>query len=182
MQSLVVNLLDVSILPEPTREALLKPLRNDPFTLLVDDLSCSIYSFESESHELDYPMNIEFLPLKTEEELTGIFRDVWGHPLVLHDLPDGHGVNHIVQQYSTRCRDHLGRMLAAPVTYLTENGTSVDNDIDLKTILESTTMERSFYEEFDRITGVFGQIATATLSQSLRQASNMRKVYEQRCS
>ena len=174
MGIILVNPIDLSPLSEVDRHGIKKQLEDKVAFFIAEELEGAVESFEAEATEIGTPVRIEYKPLEATSRIAGIFKDVWGRPVSLSTGMTSSDVGDLVAMTAQRATGHLGGFLDAPVGYTMEG--EYYEDLNWRTILESTMFDRTFQETIDELNGIYSELATRNFTRSLRNLHEIHRI------
>lgn len=174
MGTIIVNPIDLSQLSEVDRHEVGKKLEDRVAFSISEDLFGAVESFEAEAIELGTPIAVEYKPLEVTNRIAGILKDVWGRPVCLTGGMTSSDIGDLIA-VTTRCVTwQLDGFLETPVGYTMEG--EYYEDLNWRTILESTSFERTFQESIEELNGIYSELATQNFTQSLRNLHEIHRI------
>jgi hypothetical protein len=174
MGIILVDPLNLSQLSEVERQGVAKRLEDRIAFSISEDLYGAVESFEAEAIELGTPIEVEYKPLETTNRIASIFKDVWGRPVSLTGSMTSSDIGDLIA-VTTRCATwRLDGFLDTPVGYTMEG--EYYEDLSWRTILESTSFERTFQESIAELNGLYSELATQNFTQSLRNLHEIHRI------
>ena len=174
MGIILVNPIDLSLLSEVERHGVKKQLEDKVAFFIAEDLCGAVESFEAEAAEIGTPITVEYKPLEATSQIAGIFKDAWGRPVSLSGSMTSSDIGDLIA-VTTRCVTwQLDGFLETPVGYTMEG--EYYEDLNWRTILESTSFERTFQESIEELNGIYSELATRNLTHSLRNLHEIHRI------
>lgn len=174
MGIILVNPISLSYLSEMERQGVAKQLEDKVAFFIAEDLFSAVESFEAEATEIGTPISVEYKPLEATNRIAGIFKDVWGRPVSLSSGMTSSDIGDVVASTSRRATGHLEGFLDTPVGYTMEG--EFYEDLNWRTILESTSHERSFQESITELNNIYSELATQNFTLSLRNLHEIHRI------